>query len=167
FWKNEFGEEVFTYPGSQLLTDKLLGVPIPLTGRVEGLSMFGSVVPGLGPAAQIPVGWFLETKPGPQAMKAAIDEIIGTELPGPLGTVEDQLLPFGSIAHTDLSEIAALEGDLRPWLGTASKAATTPDSDQACRPAVMSVAGYLRTTGEYGTARAETQRLMDDARRKA
>src|SRR5690606_20578590 len=137
-----------------------LGVPIPLTGRVEGLSMFGTIIPGLGPAVQIPVGWFLEAKPGPQQFKVMLDEFMGTELPGPFGTVEDQILPFGSIGDTDQGEILDLQSYLPGWMRTAFKAATKPESDHAYNNAVLSIAGYLRSTGEYGTTPAETQRLM-------
>ena len=70
FWKNGFGEEVFLYPGSGILTEHTIGIPVPLSGRVQGLSMFGTVMPGLGLVAQIPVGWFLAAKPGPQWFKA-------------------------------------------------------------------------------------------------
>ena len=57
------GQEVFTYPGSEWLTNKLIGVPVPLTGQVSGLSMVGEGLPGVGPAVTIPAQYFLPDTP--------------------------------------------------------------------------------------------------------
>src|SRR5690606_36230457 len=60
FYKNQFGDEVFVYPFSSFLTRHTVGVPIPLTGTVKGLSFMTDVMPGLGPVSQIPVAWILQ-----------------------------------------------------------------------------------------------------------
>lgn len=64
FSYNDFGDEVFMVPGSQLLSKFMLGVDdtaqVEFTGRASALSMVGEIVPGLGPVAQIPLstmGW--------------------------------------------------------------------------------------------------------------
>jgi hypothetical protein len=63
FYTDANGEEVFAYPGSELLTEKLIGVPVPLTGRVEGLSIGTSVIPAVGPVVQITAGKLLPHTP--------------------------------------------------------------------------------------------------------
>jgi len=167
FWRNEFGEEVFTYPGSTLLTDKLLGVPIPLTGRVQGLSMFGSIIPGLGPAAQIPVGWILEQKPGPQLFKDLLNLAETKEL-GPLGTVKENINPFGSIGAEDQAEVFSIPNYFPSWMRSAVDFVTAGDGhEQQYANTVMSVASYLRSTGRYGNSIADQQQLMEDAAHEA
>ena len=57
------GEEVFSYPGSGIIADWMLGdasEAVSFTGRVAGLSLATQVMPGLGPMIQIPLsqmGW--------------------------------------------------------------------------------------------------------------
>lgn len=63
FYTDANGEEVFAYPGSEILTDALIGAPVPLTGRVEGLSIGTSVIPAVGPIVQIPAGKLLPQTP--------------------------------------------------------------------------------------------------------
>jgi hypothetical protein len=167
FWKNEFGEEVFVYPGSRLLTDKLIGVPVPLVGRVQGLNMFGSLVPGFGPAVQMPVGWFLANKPGPEWFKSALGEIEGLDL-GPLGTVEEALLPFGSPGQADQSEVFSATTYLPNYLKTAVDFALGGDGhEKQWADTVMGVAAHLRSTGKYGNSKADMQQLMEDAEHDA
>lgn len=63
FYENEYGDEVFAYPGSAWVSDKLIGVPVPLTGRVAGLSLMTEVLPGVGPVVQIPAGAIIPETP--------------------------------------------------------------------------------------------------------
>jgi hypothetical protein len=167
FWQNQWGEEVFIWPGSQLLTDKLLGVPIPLTGRKQGLSMFGTVMPGLGPVAQIPVGWFLQNKPGPEAWKEFMSDALAVELPI-VGTVQEQVLPFGSVGAADQSDVSDVLSYLPPWMKAAAQVAWKGDFDtKQWNQTVMEIAGSLKAEGGYGDTVEEQNRLYDDAQYKA
>ncbi len=57
------GEEVFSYPGSGIIANWMMGDAadgITFTGRVSGLSLATQVLPGMGPMVQIPMsqmGW--------------------------------------------------------------------------------------------------------------
>jgi len=170
---NEFGEEVFLYPGSGLLTEKLLGVEIPLSGSVQGMSMFGTVVPGLGPAVQIPTAWLLKTKPGPQFVREAFSAIETARLPEGIPvvggtTAREQILPFGSPSESDMGEAANVLNYLPTWMRTTANFLTSGDgNERQWGNAVNSVAAYLATTGDYGTSPGERQRLMEDAAFKA
>lgn len=93
FYENEYGEEVFAYPGTEFLTDKMIGAPIPFEGRVAGLSLMTEVLPGVGPVVQIPAGMYLPETP---------------EWDG----VREILLPFG---ERD-SEAGFVESNLPAWL---------------------------------------------------
>lgn len=167
FWTDEFGQEVFIYPGSSFLTEHTLGVPVPLTGRVQGLSMFGTVMPGLGPVAQIPVGWFLSNKPGPQAWKEFLSGVLDQPV-GPLGTVQEQVLPFGAVGAEDAGDITDLYNYAPAWMRTAMDFATGGDgNEQRWATSVMEVARYLRSTGRYGDSLADQQQLLEDAQFKA
>jgi hypothetical protein len=159
FHENEFGEQVFAWPGSQWLMDhetnipgspfNLPGMPVPLTGRVQGLNMFGSIFPSLGPVAQIPVAWFLQDKPQYDWWR-------------------DQLLPFGGPGAEETSDIFELRDYLPGYLKTAVDWVTEGGTDDRIyNSSVMYVASYLHSTGEYGNSIEEQQRLMEDAKDKA
>src|SRR5690606_9208543 len=76
-------------------------------------------------------------------------------------------LPFGSPGAVDQGDVSDIKNFVPTWMRTAYDFVTGGDGNEhAYATAVMSMAGYLRTTGDYGTTRAETQRLMDDARNK-
>lgn len=97
------GEEVFTFPLSDQFTEKLLGVPVPLTGRVQGLNVFGSgVLPGLGPAAQIPASWILADKPQYEDLYKMIDPFGASRKEGG-GIVESQLPAWFQKLRTGLN----------------------------------------------------------------
>lgn len=59
FHKDTNDEEVFTYPFSRQLSKLLIGAPVNLTGRVSGLSLMTEVLPGVGPAVQVPAAALL------------------------------------------------------------------------------------------------------------
>jgi hypothetical protein len=167
FWENQWGEQVFMWPGTAALTDKLLGVEAPLTGRVQGLSMFGTVMPGLGPVAQMPVGWLLQNKPGPEPLKKAMAEALGFKL-GPFGTVQEQVLPFGSVGAEDQAAVFSAWNYAPPWAKAAFQAFSGGDlNGKQWNQAVMEVAGSLKATGDYGDSIGEQNRLFEDAADKA
>jgi hypothetical protein len=161
FAEDEFGEEVFLYPGSQFVTHQLTKIlpgpemKIPLTGRVAGLNMIGQVFPGLGPIAQIPVTHFLADKPGWQR------------------TLRGALLPFGSIADAEgaTSWLDALNY-APPWMRSGIQALTaggySSASNRIWANAEMAAANYLYSTGNYDThSQGGVTKLLEDARQAA
>lgn len=146
FYTNEFGEEVYAYPGSEWATAAMTGVPAPLTGRVQGLNMFGTVIPGLGPVAQIPVAWYLQDKP-------EMDEW------------REQLLPFGAPGSNQPSDVGDIRSYLPAWAKTGWDIITEGGhDDRIWNSSIMYTASYLYSTGEYGDSVEEQQRLMEDAK---
>lgn len=124
------GEEMFTFPGSEFLTEKTLGMPIPLTGRVAGLNTFGSgIIPGLGPAVQIPVRYILPDKPQFDDLRKFVD-------------------PFGSSAEEDEG---ILEGQFPGWLKSAKRAFDADDSDRVFANAVKDTWAQGVSAGRYKT----------------
>lgn len=146
FRENGRGEEVFTYPGAEFITDKLLGVPVPLTGRVAGLSMATEVLPGVGPVVSIPAGWFLPDTPEWE-------------------TVRDFVFPFGEPERRD-----TLWSLAPAWARKAEQAinAAGGRDERMFASTTMDVARYLASTGEYDTSSEEGMaRLASDAKDKA
>lgn len=158
FYKNEFGEEVFAYPGSSWLMNQefgipgtpvqLPGMPVPLTGRVQGLNMFGSLLPSLGPVASIPTAWFLQDKPQYDWWR-------------------EQLLPYGGPGAEESSDVFTMREYMPSWGKTAIDWLTEGgNDDRIYNSSVMYVAAYLHSTGDYGNSLDEQQRLMEDAKDK-
>lgn len=145
FYENEFGEEVYTYPGSEWLTSALTGVPVPLTGRVQGLNMFGNILPGLGPVAQIPAAWYLQDKPGYEWWR-------------------EMLLPFGAPGAEETQDIFSIREYLPAYLKTAVDWIANSGDDRIYNSSVMYAATYLYSTGEYGDTTDEQTRLLEDAK---
>lgn len=156
FWKNEFGEEVFIYPGSEWLTGTLTDamgprVPIPLIGRVQGLNMVGNVFPGVGPVAAIPVSWFLPNKPGLQRY------------------MRELVLPYGAIGEEgDPAAMFQALSFAPAWMRTAFQAFAGAGFDQESNRiyanSTMKMASYLYSTGRYDTSTPQgKQKLLNDA----
>jgi hypothetical protein len=165
FWKDEFNEEIFIYPGSQWVMNQNMrlpdwlpgiggmgtpGIPVPLTGRVEGLNMIGSIFPGIGPVAAVPTSWFLPDKPGWQRQ------------------LREWMLPFGSVTEQGNAAILDLINYAPPWMRGATQALLGGGYDyntnRLWANATMSTANYLYSTGMYDTTTtAGQQKLMDDA----
>lgn len=108
FYKDpQTGEEMFAFPGSELLVKGFTGVNAALTGNVAGLSMFGSgLMPGVGPTVQVAASAILPHVP-------EFDEI--RDLIDPMGTgdaatgIEDFFVP--SWAKKLVTAKAGDEGD--------------------------------------------------------
>jgi hypothetical protein len=151
FHTNTNGEEVFTYPGSEWLTDKLIGVPIPLTGRVEGLNMIGQGLPGVGPAVSIPAAYFLPDTPE-------------------WDDVSQLIFPFGKPDTKDPASVI-LDSLVPAWADKFRTALGNPSRQRDWNNTVMDVARYLASTGEYDlqgdNAKKEQDRLLRDATEKA
>jgi hypothetical protein len=140
FYENEYGEEVFGYPFADLISEKLWGVPVPLTGRVAGLSLMTEVLPGVGPVGQVPAGAFMPDAPE-------------------WDWARDVLFPFGE--PDTLVPLPA-------WLKKAGQATGILRDEKAWNGTVMDVARYLGSTGDYDTSDVDgVQKLLEDAREKA
>lgn len=88
------GEQVFTIPGSTLLTKETLGVPIPLYGQVKGLSMLGDTYPGLGgPALSLPAKWLLPDTPTGTAIKDVLFKYGDSQSEGFLTDIAQGFVP--------------------------------------------------------------------------
>jgi hypothetical protein len=135
FYKNSFGEEVFAYPFSATFTKALTGVPVPLTGRVQGLNLMTEVLPGLGPVAQVPVAWVIADEPGWQRQ------------------VRDILLPYGDPTAGDSSAVTQLLTWAPAWMrrmfGVGVGEGWDPESTRLYGNSQMAMAQYLFSTGRY------------------
>lgn len=147
FEKGPFGDEVFTYPGSQWITDKILGMPIPLQGSVSGLNLAGNGLPGMGPAAQISASFLIPNKPKWDGVRKIIFPYGDQSTGQPLDDLQHALIPT--------------------WLGHAMKYFQTPEGDRQFGNTVGYMMNYLASTGEYdlhgGKAAEEADRLLKDA----
>lgn len=144
FYQNENGEEVFAYPGSDWISEKLIGVPVPLTGRVAGLSLMTEVLPGVGPVVQFPASAFIQDKPE-------------------WDWARNILFPFGE-PDTDHG---VLESLAPAWLKKFMTSREIGD-ERMFNSAVMDVARWLVSTGDYDTSTVDgINDVLDDAREKA
>lgn len=146
-FKDQYGQESFAWPGSEWMSNALIGQPVPLTGSVRGLNMVTSGLPGLGLAASIPLSYFLPDKP-------AYDDL--TNL----------LFPHG---RNGTNPVTALQDSFVPgWMKSIRTAMSNPNSTREFATAVKDTANYLASTGDYRLngpdARTETARLMADAK---
>lgn len=153
FYQNEYGELVFTYPGSQWLTEQTLGVPIPMTGRVEGLSFMTQTLPGIGPALQVPVSQLIGHKPQ-------------------FADIYKELVPYGAPGDEDPGSAFNVLNYAPPWLKRAFSVVTNqgfdPESDRLFNNTVLQTARYLTSTGKYDLSDpGEFQHMMEDATTKS
>jgi hypothetical protein len=149
FHPDESGErEMFSYPFTGWLSEKLTGVPAPMQAPVSGLNLFASsVLPGFGPVVTIPAAKLLPGRPEWQG-------------------VRDVLMPFG---EKDLSG-GVLESFLPPWVQKARVwlDADSPAQERQYANTLLDVTRYLVSTGKYSMSSAEEQaRLLRDAKDKA
>lgn len=150
FHKDANGNEVFSYPASGWISNKMFGVPIPLTGKVAGLSIMTDVMPGVGPVATMAAGSFIPDKPNWDWAKNA-------------------LFPFG---EPDTSH-GLVESFLPSWLsklkdGGYLRFMGLAQNDAAFQSTVMDTARYLASTGEYNTGDPDDiTRMLADARQKS
>jgi hypothetical protein len=149
FHPDEGGEqEMFSYPFSGWISEKLTGVPAPLQAPVSGLNLFASsVLPGFGPVVTIPAARLLPDRPDWDGIR-------------------NTLMPFG---EKDMSG-GVLESFLPPWVQKARVwlDADSPAQDRQYANTVLDVTRYLVSTGRYSMSSAEEQEhLLRDAKDKA
>jgi hypothetical protein len=149
FHPDEGGEqEMFSYPFTGWISEKITGVPAPMQAPVSGLNLFASsVLPGFGPVITIPAGRLLPDRPD-------------------FDGVRDVLMPFG---EKDLTG-GVLESFLPSWVQKARVwlDADSPAQERQYANTVLDVTRYLASTGKYSMDSAEEQeRLLRDAKDKA
>ena len=127
-----------TYPGSALLTKGLIGTPIPLEGRVAGLSMMTEVLPGFGPAVQVPTAFFLPHNPD-------------------WDSVREVVFPFGQ--PQGLSDIKSFAP---AWLQKVAAGASdefrSPENQEAFDRTVMHIFSQRIGTGEVKQPTSDVER---------
>lgn len=133
------GEEMFTIPGSKALAKAFTGIDADFRASTAGLSIAGSVLPGVGPAVQWGVGTFLPDKPEYDFIRDIVFQFGG----------EDE-----GIVKTFVPGWAE---KLQKWLGA-------PESDRQFNAAVGESLNALASTGDYDLQDDEDlERLQDDA----
>lgn len=145
------GEESFIYPMTGLISDKLIGVPIPLVGSVKGLNLIGSGLPGIGPVVQFPLAAILPDSPK-------------------YDTVRELLFPYGEPQGGSPTDIAA-ETLLPAWMKKINQAFSSPNMERLQGNVVAAVMQYKLSTGEYEVngpnAQDEIKRLFTDSKKSA
>lgn len=167
FYHDNQGELVFAYPGSANLLAHMPGgpgVPFPMTGRVQGLTMMFEVMPGLGPVATFPLSSLIPNTPKWDGLRQIA-------------------VPYGTEAGTSflvpewMEKLATGMANADPHGGPLNSAfrfmgqmlgGDTPQSSASFAASMIDVANYLVSTGEYDLSNeAGVADLMDDARRQA
>ena len=141
------GQEMFNYPGTGFVIQKLTGVDAPLRGSAAALNLFSNnpFIPGFGPVVQITVGKLIPDKPQ-------------------WDSVRDLVTPYGEADTGD----GYIESFLPAWMQKVRTSFDDPESDRTFANTVMDVSRYLVSTGEYSTGTvAEQERLSAAAVEKA
>ena len=148
FYKDPVTEqEMYAVPGSaalvSALTDLPDGVRLSLQGSVAGLSIAGSMIPGVGPAVQWPAGTFLPDKPN-------------------FDVVRSLIFPYGG-------EDEGVIDTLTPsWLEKVLKWDDDPQSDREMNALVGNMLNLLSASGEYDLSDTDDMlNLVEDAVNRA
>lgn len=138
------GQEVFAVPGSQPLVQALTGIKGgKLTAPVGGLSIAGSVLPGVGPVVQWAAGTLLPEKPQFDAFRDVIFQY-GGEGQG----LVDMMVPG--------------------WMEKIQQAVAGDESDRMFNNAYGEVLNHLAASGDYDlTDPDDMVRLQRHAKSKA
>jgi hypothetical protein len=106
--------------------------------------MFGEIIPGLGPVAQIPLAWYLEGKPD-------------------LKNIEEALLPYGGPEGSDITNWKSY---MPAWLRTtlSDVGIRTFDENRQWERTISQIADFKASTGEYGYSPSEQARLLSDSK---
>jgi hypothetical protein len=138
---------MFAIPGSEWVTEKFTGVPMKLDMPLMGLNMFGTVLPGVGPAVTYPVSKMLPDNPTTDFVRS-------------------QVLPFGD-PDTGGGMIESLFPSYWRKLQAGLGAHPSDRSKRQLMATTRDVAAYLASTGDYDLSTPEgQQRLQDDAKAK-
>lgn len=142
------GEESFIYPMTGLISDKLMGVPIPLVGSVQGLNLIGTGLPGIGPIVQFPIAAILPDTPKYDTIRSVLFPFGEPEGDGPWDTIGGTLLPA--------------------WIKKLDQAFSSPNVERLQGNVVAAMMQYKLSTGEYdvngANAQDEINRLLKDSK---
>jgi hypothetical protein len=167
-FENSTGESVFTYPAAEWFTSALTGVPVELTGSLNGLTLMNSVLPGIGPVLQVPLSFSTRLRESP--------EFDGwRELVFPFGMPDLQALPAETLfspgvrrflegmagAQAPGGRQTGLDGLRGPDTGIVGEAASgvaqvllmgrDPSQDRLFMNSMFDVMRYNVSTGGYST----------------
>lgn len=161
FEKGPFGQEVFTWGPAEWLSEKLIGVPVPISGSVNGLSIAGNGLPGVGPVVQIPMAYLKRHSP-------TFDAWLQTDETG--RNLYEFVFPYGDpYTGQPIEDLAALV--LPTWVGQSLKFFETPEGDAQFSSTVGYIMNYKASTGDYDlhgpNAAEEMDRLLKDSTRDA
>ena len=150
------GDEMFTYPGSGVIANWMLGDAadgISFTGRVEGLSMMSQVMPGFGPMVQIPMsqmGWVNDPENRP---------------------FRDVILPFGKSPVSITNPASWLSPFIPTWMNKATAAVfdenAQGDQKRLFANTTMDVYKTLLMQGWSDNNEEDMKRTLDEAKRIA
>lgn len=130
------GQEMFAYPLTGALTKALVGVPVPMSGRVAGLNLFADspVLPGFGPLVQIPAGALIPDKPQ-------------------FDWLADTFNPYGDDDDGTLEKI----GFPAAWMDKARKVFADPQSDRLFQNTVYDITRQLASEGRVDLSTEDGQ----------
>jgi hypothetical protein len=174
FHQNANDEEVFSYGMTGALSEFVTGLgggpgtPMPLTGRSQGLSLATELIPGFGPAVQMPAAFIIPSTP-------RWNEASGIIMPyGRPTDVRTNVPPWMRRAvegvyrmDPSTSEAPGGEGQPSQWwsraVGYVREVLVDSETQRSYGVAVGNVASYLASTGEYERTPAGNDRLWRDA----
>jgi hypothetical protein len=149
------GEERFAYPGGQLLTDLLTGVPAKVSAPVQSLNTVTgggtAVLPGFGPVVQLAASAVLPDSPTWDDIRGVVSPYGEQDSSG--GWFSKAALVAGVPAY--MNKIIAAGGG------------GTPDQKRQLASTTRDVMAYLYSTGDYDTSPESQAKLIEDAQRKA
>lgn len=164
FHVNQFGDLAFIYPFSSFVSGTLSaipgvgvegGLPIPLSGTVQGMNMVGGIVPGVGPAVQIPAAYIQRWVPEPEWMW-------------------DQIMPFGPAYDPDqpLAGLGSALTYMPPWVRYGLEALFGRELDsernRMMGNSIGEVSRYLHSRGSHPIdTPGDIAELQEDATRGA
>lgn len=132
---NNGGQETFVYPWSGAINDALIGVNVPFTGNAQSLSIGFNLIPGVGPAFQVPAMFFL-------------DRYMGDKKWDP---IRHLISPYGEpdLSQGVLEEIGA-PAWFKKWLtaATATPSSNTQDA-RVLNGMIGDIMAYWASTGEF------------------
>jgi hypothetical protein len=147
FFTDQWGEERFAYPGSQLLT-ALAGDPGGFSTPVQGLNMFGTMAIGAGPVVSMP---FAKMAPRGEDWE----------------WLRGQILPYGD-PDTGSGMLEAFFPAYGRKILLAFGVHPSAAQQRAFANQAHTIATYLLTTGDYDVSTDEGKdRLLQDAQHKA
>jgi hypothetical protein len=142
------GEEMFNYPFSGWINEKLTGMPGAFKAPAQGLNIFAtSVIPGVGPVVQLSVGRIIPERPE-------------------WDQARELILPFGEKDTSGGIAESFLPAWLQKWRTAMGK--NSAGQDRMFANTVMHMSRYLVSTGEYSMDSPEEQdRLLNAATSRA